>query len=108
MLEFLRKESLGEEFDYQFLTSKLQGYRYPRNVIHRLLKTGKIIRIKKGLYVFGESYRRGPVSRTLLANLIYGPSYVSREYALGFYGLIPERVEEVTSMTTKKNKEFEK
>ena len=107
MLELLRKESLGEEFDYQFLTSKLQGYRYTRNVINRLLKTGKIIRVKKGLYVFGENYRREPISRTLLANLIYGPSYVSREYALGYYGLIPERVEEVTSMTIQKNKEFE-
>lgn len=107
MFELLRKESLGEEFDYQFLISKLQDYRYPRNVISRLLRTEKIIRIKKGLYIFGENYRREPVSRTLLANLIYGPSYVSREYALGYYGLIPERVEEITSMTTQKNKEFE-
>ena len=29
------------------------------------------------------------------------------EFALSYYGLIPERVEEVTSMTTQKNKEFE-
>lgn len=107
MLELLRKELPGEEFDYQFLTSKLQDYKYPRNVINRLLKSGKIIRIKKGLYIFGENYRREPISLPLLANLIYGPSYISREYALGYYGLIPERVEEITSMTTQKNKEFE-
>lgn len=41
-----------------------------------------------------------------LANLIYGPSYLSLEYALSYYGLIPERVEEVTSMTPLRSKIF--
>jgi hypothetical protein len=38
--------------------------------------------------------------------MIYGPSYISFEYALAYYGLIPERVEEVTSVTTGKSKLF--
>jgi predicted transcriptional regulator of viral defense system len=39
-------------------------------------------------------------------NLIYGPSYFSMEYALSHYGLIPERVESVTSITAKQKKQF--
>ncbi len=45
--------------------------------------------------------------RESLASLVYGPSYISLEYALGFYGLIPERVESITCITTKRNKEFQ-
>ena len=41
-----------------------------------------------------------------LANLIYGPSYISKEFALSAYGFIPERVELITSMTTQKTKFF--
>ncbi len=107
MIQELRSACYGEEFDYQFLMSKLTKYKYPRNVINRLIKSESIIRVKKGLYIFGPKYRREPISRPLLANLIYGPSYVSREFALAHYGLIPERVEMVTCMTTQKNKEFE-
>ena len=48
------------------------------------------MRIRKGLYAFGEPLRRAPISRELLANLIYGPSYISLDYALSYHGLIPE------------------
>ncbi len=47
------------------------------------------------------------MSRELVANHLYGPSYVSLEWALSFYGLIPERVEEVTSVTTGYVKTFQ-
>jgi hypothetical protein len=63
--------------------------------------------VKKGLYVFGDHLRRRPYSRELLANLIYGPSFVSLEFALSYHGLIPERVDAVTSLTTKRPKVFE-
>jgi predicted transcriptional regulator of viral defense system len=49
---------------------------------------------------------RGPYSREILANMIYGPSYISMEYALAHYQLIPEWVDVVTSVTTQKNKQF--
>jgi hypothetical protein len=42
------------------------------------------IRVKKGLYLFGSDYRKGPYSPEIMANKIYGPSYVSREYALAY------------------------
>jgi hypothetical protein len=74
--------------------------------ISRLLDNGTIVRVKKGLYVFGESQRRRPFCRELLANLICGPSYISLEYALHYYGLTPERVETVTSVTCGRSRTF--
>jgi hypothetical protein len=96
-----------EVFDYQVLLDALADYHKPRDKITRLLAEGTIIRIKKGLYCFGEGLRREPISREQLANLIYGPSYVSADYALGYHGLIPEHVETVTSVTTRRSRVFE-
>ncbi len=67
---------------------------------------GEIIRVKKGLYVLGEPYKKGHFYRETLSNLIYGPSYISLEYALSFYGMIPERTETITAVTNKRNKIF--
>lgn len=106
VLEPIRKQIPYEEFDYQTLLQVLQHYARPRDKITRLLHKGAIIRVKKGLYVFGEDYRRQPYSRELLANLIYGPSYISLQYALQYYGLIPERVEALTSVTTGRTRKF--
>lgn len=96
-----------EEFDYQALMDVMKGYAQPRKKISSLLAKGTIIRVKKGLYIFGESRRRQPYCRELLANLIYGPSYVSLEYALHYHGLTPERVETVTSVTCGRSRTFE-
>ncbi len=105
-IEALRVKIKTEEFDYAMLMSVLSYYRKPRDVVTRLLKQGAILRVKKGLYVFAEVYRKGILCKESLANLIYGPSYISLEYALYYYGLIPERVEQVTSMTVLKSKTF--
>ena len=106
MIEELRKKVAGEEFDYQVLMDVLRGYEHPRDKITALLRQGIIIRVKKGIYIFGERYSRGPFSREVLANMIYGPSYVSLDYALHYYGLIPERVEAVTSVTCGRGRRF--
>jgi len=103
----MRRTVAGEVFDYQVLLGVLAGYRKPRDRITRLLANGTIVRVKKGLYCFGEAFRREPLSREYLANLIYGPSYVSLEYALSHHGLIPERVETVTSVTTRRSRDFD-
>ena len=95
----------GHPFDYTYLMDMLQGYRYPRNKIQRLVNSQKLMRLKKGLYLKGTQQDQ-PVQKALLANLIYGPSYISLEYALSYWGLIPEYVEEVTSITNKRNKVF--
>lgn len=106
VMESIRKHIENEEFDYQTLLHSLSQYSRPRDKISDLLRKGIIIRIKKGIYIFGEDYRRRPFSRENLANLIYGPSYISLEYALHYYGLIPERVEAITSVTTGRSRKY--
>ncbi len=44
------------------------------------------------------------ISKLHPANLLYGPSYVSLEYALHHYSLIPERTAEITSVTPGRSK----
>jgi hypothetical protein len=102
----LRELIPREEFDYQTLTNGLRGYTSPRDKITDLLRKGLVVRIKKGFYVFGPVLRRGPISREVIANLLYGPSYISLEYALQHHGLIPEAVETVTSITTGRSRQF--
>ena len=106
MIERLRKQVPAEEFDYQRLLDGLKEYSRPRDKITDMLRKKMLIRVKKGIYVFGETYARGPFSREVLANMIYGPSYVSLDYALHYYGLIPERVEAVTSVTCGRSRRF--
>jgi len=91
------------EIDYQMVMDALKGYAFPRKKLSDMLSHGDLIRVKKGIYI-----QSGPgipaYSHEILANMIYGPSYVSFHYALAYHGLIPERVEEITSATTGKNK----
>jgi hypothetical protein len=105
-IETVRKLADREEIDYQFLLSLLSNYSRPRDKISGWLKSGDLIRVKKGLYVFGKHIALSPYTHGVLANLIYGPSAISLQYALSFYGLIPERVTTITSITNKRNKSF--
>lgn len=103
----LRREVSGEIFDYQLLMNFLKETNYPRAKIGRLLKKGEIIRVKKGLYVFGEMWRKGEVNLEIAANLIYGPSCISFEYALFRYGMIADRAVTLTSLTIGRVRKFE-
>jgi len=82
---------------------------YVNNVnakISYMVKQDELIRLKKGVYTFGKEYQTHPVDMVSVANILYAPSYVSFEYALSYYGLIPERVYEITSATMRMKKEF--
>ncbi len=103
----LLKDIPYEEFDYQTLLDAVRRYARPRMKISAMLTRGDIIRVKKGLYILGDSLRRRPFCRELLANLIYGPSYISLEYALHYHGLIPERTETITSVTCGRSRSFD-
>jgi predicted transcriptional regulator of viral defense system len=107
MIAAIHKHIQREEFDYQTLLDVLRDYGRPRDKISDLLRKGVIIRVKKGLYVLGDDFRSRPYSRELLANLIYGPSYVSLDSALQYHGLIPEHVEAVTSVATGRTRAFD-
>ncbi len=95
-----------EEIDYVTLMSALSNYANPRDKIRNLLASNELIRVKKDLYIFCDAHRKMLFSKEVLANLIYGPSYISLEYALSFYQLIPERVETLTCVTNKHDKIF--
>ena len=77
----------------------LQNYSNKNTKLSRELKAGRLFKIINGLY---ETNPNTP--GYLLAGSIYGPSYISFEYALAYYGLIPERVSTITCATFKKKK----
>jgi predicted transcriptional regulator of viral defense system len=73
-----------------------------KNQLSRWEKKGLVVKLRQGMYVLNDQDRKIMPTRTFLANQMYEPSYVSLEYALGLHDLIPERVETVTSVTTRK------
>lgn len=75
--------------------------------ISNLVKNGELVRLKKGFYTFSKLYQTKPINLISVANTLYSPSYVSFDYALSYYGMIPERVNEVTSATSKNEKLFD-
>ena len=77
----------------------LEQYSNKNNKISRDIKNGKLFKIIPGLY---ETDSTTP--GYLLAGSIYGPSYISFDYALSFYGIIPERVTTITCATNNKKK----
>jgi len=58
------------------------------------------------MYILGEEFRKIRPSLLFVANQLISPSYISMEYALGIYGLIPEKVTVITSITTKKTGQY--
>lgn len=81
------------------IMEELQSYANPKTKLSRMVKQGKYFQIARGLYETDKN-----VPGHLLAGSIYGPSYISFEYALGFYGMIPEAVYTITSATFEKRK----
>ena len=84
---------------YLVLMDELKGYVNPAAKIARMVKAGEIIRIKQGLYET-DPHAEG----VGIAEAIYGPSYLSFEYALSYHGLIPEAVYQYTSATFEKKR----
>ena len=91
-------------FDISVLQSVYPGCKQITDKARRLVAEGRIIRLKKDLYV--ACANGGELSRELVANHLYGPSYVSMSWALSLYGLIPERVNLIQSITTKHSRDF--
>lgn len=81
------------------LLQRYKTYVNPSAKIGRLVKDGDLTPIIKGLY---ETDRAVP--GYYLANVIYGPSYLSFEYALAWHDLIPEAVFTFTSATCGKRR----
>ena len=90
----------------QILLEILKDYNRPFDKISELKNQGMLIQVKRGLYVPGPKLKLSKPESILIANYLLGPSYVSLETALSHWGLIPERVYEVTSITTGPTKKY--
>lgn len=90
----------------QVLLPSLIGYKRPYDKIDALVNGDYLHQLRRGLYVAGPKIKTPHPELFLLANHLYGPSYVTAESALSYWGLIPEKVIRVTSVTTRKTKFF--
>ena len=79
----------------QQLLDKYKDYVDPKGKIRRDVESGKLFHIVRGLY---ETDRN--VDGSYLAQFIYGPSYLSFEYVLSKYGLIPEEAKRTYTCAT--------
>ncbi len=76
-------------------------------LVKRAIAKGELIHLRRGLYGFGNKYQRRGMNLFELAQMIYGPSYISFESALSHHGWIPEAVYTVTSATMKRSKTYD-
>jgi len=95
-----------EPLTRQIVLSLLTDYKRPNDKINELIKNGDLTAIKNGLYVPGPRLKITGPEPFLIANHLRGPSYVSMESALSYWGLIPERVYETISVTIKNSKTY--
>lgn len=72
--------------------------------ISKLKKDGYINKIRNGLYIFSNKKDSIPIEH--LAFRLYEPSYISLESALFYYGIIPEIIYNVTSISTRVTRKF--
>lgn len=81
------------------LMNELDEYVNPTAKIRRLVDRGELVPVVRGIYETDKS-----IPGYYLAPIIYGPSYLSFEFALAYYSLIPEAVYNFTSATFEKKK----
>ena len=101
-------EPLSEApFPMAVLNDFLKEYSQPGFKAHMMVKEGKLIRLKRGWFCVNPKYSKKNINHGVVANILYeGPSYVSIETALSYYGLIPERTMGMTSVVTGRSKTF--
>ena len=85
------------------LREKYSNYANPLDKIKRDTDSGLLVRLIRGVYETEAN-----IDPCLLASSILSPSYLSFDWALSFYGLIPEKVFSITSasLNIRKNKTF--
>src|SRR3989344_8919342 len=102
---------------YAEFRSKVVAYPYFRSNIFKHLvpnpallrrqivdwvKKNYIIELKRGVYTLNSNDRQVSLTPLFLSQALYSPSYISLESALSYYQMIPERIEAITAVTTKK------
>lgn len=98
------KEYTEAPITHGLVMEMLSEYNRPNDKISELIKSGELLSIRRGLYVPGPETDLPIPDLFLIANHLRGPSYVSLESALSHWGMIPERVYEISSVTLKTSK----
>ncbi|MFH1441416.1 MAG: hypothetical protein ABIH18_05205 [Candidatus Omnitrophota bacterium] len=104
--EFIKKAGNLPVVDTEILLAGLPNSRPLKVQISRWRASGKLIQLKRGIYLLDEIYRKVETNGFYIASLLKQPSYISLEKALEYHGLIPEAVYVYTSVTTKRQGEF--
>jgi predicted transcriptional regulator of viral defense system len=99
------KNIFFEQFCFSSHQIELVFPKFDKKNLSRWQQKGYIIKLRNGLYTFPE-HREKPGFSLFVANRMYQPSYVSLHYALNFYGIIPEVINRITSVSTLKSKQF--
>lgn len=94
------KDYAGQPLTRQILMDLLQEYRRPYDKINELIRQNLLVQVKRGIFIPGPQSSTLAPEKLLLANHLWGPSYVSSDSALSYWRMIPERVYETCSMTT--------
>ena len=87
--------------DHMTLIHELKEYASPKARLTRMIQSGDVIQVRRGVFLDSTDH---DYSLKSMASVIYGPSYISFEYALSHYGMIPERALAITSAVFNKNK----
>jgi hypothetical protein len=101
------KKYVQAPMTHQLVMDVLVEYRRPNDKISELIKNGELLALRRGLYVPGPELDLSIPELFLIANHLRGPSYISLESAFSYWGMIPERVVEVSSVTLKTSKKYE-
>lgn len=90
-----------------FSTNQVYSWRpeFDKNALGRWVSKKLLIKLRNGYYAFPE-YLNQPDFALYIANRIYRPSYISLHSALAFYGMIPEAITQITSVTSLKTNTF--
>lgn len=79
---------------------------FDRTNYTRWVKQGLLLRLRQEWYAFPDMLKEVDFAR-FAAERMYRPSYISLHSALSYYGMIPESVVRITSVTTLKTATFE-
>lgn len=97
-------KSFIKDSDLDMFLGKTSAARY--SLVTRAIKVGDLVRVRRGLYLIGSKIKRSVPDEFELSLLVYGPSFISLESALSYHGWIPESVYAITSVSTKRAREF--
>ncbi len=77
-----------------------------KQLVHRAVASGEIIRLRPGIFALRPEYRRSELHPYVVAAFLHSPSHVSLESALAHHGLIPEAVQQISSVTARRSRSF--